>query len=388
MTDTIGVEIGPKGSAGSPVLRLSLHWPMNGAWSAELQAASDATFSVGDIVTLRLPTTLALVGRVSRAELSSGRWYLRATGGRLDWGQPIDLKHYRKTNVDQVLADLGLAADLAPIDVDLPFWLRKASTIGEAVQQLAGFLQVNWRILESGALRIRAEDAAPSDVLTSAGDSVEIFRDGARGIVEVAVDAAVIEPGVAFGSDLVGDVQYEVGGDGEPLRCRYYTQQRAALRGVFERLVRWVTRDALFLGQYSAVVQRQAPDGTLDVLPDDPRLAAGGLQSVPIRHGMPGVQVRVPVGGRVLLGFDAGDSRQPYCALWHAGQVTEVQIGGASAVALAELVSQRLAAMQIAIDTHLHTSAAPGSPTTPPTPPIVWPTDQQSPISAEVLKCR
>src|SRR5690606_15789866 len=123
-------------------------------------------------------------------------------------------------------------------------------------------------------------------------------------------------------------------------------------------LIRWVTRDSLFLGQYTAVVQRQAADGTLDLLPDDPRLRGTGLQAVPIRHGLPGVEVEVPSGVRVLLGFDAGDSRRPYAALWHSEQVTAVRIGGSDAVALAPLVSARLDAIQAAFDTHIHTTTA------------------------------
>jgi hypothetical protein len=54
-------------------------------------------------------------------------------------------------------------------------------------------------------------------------------------------------------------------------------------------------------------------------------------------------------------------------------------------VALAGLVITRLEAMQSAIDSHTHTSAAAGSPTTTPVPPIIWPT---SGVAATKLKAR
>lgn len=324
-----------------PCMSCSLHLPMSGAWSAELQVARDVELTPGDQVTLYLPGA-TFQGSVVRAGIFADRMRVRLTGGAADWSFPVELKHYRKATVDDVLADLGLEPD-EPVDVDLPFWVRKHTTIGESVRALAELLQVNWRVNPDGSLRIRAED--PETVNPQA---VEISRDAARGIVEIAPDVANVLPGCQVGEDLVGDVIYEVSED-SPLRCRYYTEARGRLRGTLERLIRWVMRDALYLGTYSALVVRQAADGTLDVLPDDERLRAGGLQAVPIRHGLPGVEVDVPAGERVLLAFDAGDPRKPYAALWHAGQVTAVRIGGTEAVALATLVEEQLVALKDAI---------------------------------------
>jgi hypothetical protein len=360
---------------GQPALNLSLHLPMNGAWSAELQVSSDVELAAGDAVTITLPGDVTYQGRVVRAGIQDERLNVRLTGGAPDWGQQVELKHYHKSDGDAALRDLGVATD-APLELDLDFWTRPPGTIGMAVQALATTAQVNWRVNPDGTIRIR--DEAPFAVTA---DAIELTRDDRRGIVEVAPEIASIMPGTTLGDDQVGDVIYDFG---DVFRCRYYIQQRARLRGALERLVRWATRDALFLGQFTAQVVTQAGDGTLDLMPDDQRLRATGLQSVPIRHGLPGCKVKIPPGERVLLAFDAGDPRLPYAALWHEGQVLEVQIGGALAVAIAQYVDANFQALKLSFDAHVHASAAPLSPTSPPIPPT--PPFLPAPTSSLLLK--
>lgn len=334
---------------GEPVIAASLHLPLNGAWSAELQVSSDAALTPGATVRLGLPGDVVYVGRIVNAGIFGERLHARVTGSSTEWGRPIDVKHYRNADGDQAMRDLGIQTE-APLELDLPFWTRPLGTIGDAVQALATLAQVNWRVLSNGTVRMRAE--APFAVEP---DAVEISRDDARGIVEVAPEFAFIQPGTTLGDDQIGDVIYTFGEEG--LRCRYYTQQRAKLRGGLERLIRWVTRDAFYLGQFTCQVISQAGDGTLDLLPDDLRLRAQGLQSVPIRHGLPGVTVKVTPGARVLLGFDGGDPRQPYAALWHEGSVLEVAIGGTLPVAIAQLVDAQLNALRTAITAAAATEA-------------------------------
>lgn len=56
----------------------------------------------------------------------------------------------------------------------------------------------------------------------------------------------------------------------------------------------------------------------LEVVPDDARVKGFGLGSIPIKVGLPGYEVEVPEGARVLLGFEAGDPKRPYCAIWES----------------------------------------------------------------------
>jgi hypothetical protein len=73
---------------------------------------------------------------------------------------------------------------------------------------------------------------------------------------------------------------------------------------------------------YPCSVATQAGDGTLDLIPDDERIKGTGLSGIKIRYGQPGWTATVPANTRVLLGFEAGDPKRPYAALWDAGAVT------------------------------------------------------------------
>lgn len=159
----------------------------------------------------------------------------------------------------------------------------------------------------------------------------------------------------------------------------------------FARLVRWVMRDAVYQRLYPARVVGQAPGGgRLDLLPDDERIRGVGTQGVPIRHGLPGVSVEVPVGARVMLGFEEGNPAKPYAALWEGvTPFTLINVGdfhvetggtsragnGSQFVALANLVLNELNAIKTAYDTHVHTynpgplAAAPTLPPVSPLPP-------------------
>lgn len=91
------------------------------------------------------------------------------------------------------------------------------------------------------------------------------------------------------------------------------------LLDAFKGLVDWATRERPFLKLYPATVRAQNGD-TVDLDPDDASIKAGGLQGVPLRHGLPGVTLELDVGRRpkVLLGFEGGDPTRPYAALWSA----------------------------------------------------------------------
>jgi hypothetical protein len=100
------------------------------------------------------------------------------------------------------------------------------------------------------------------------------------------------------------------------------------------RLIRFITRDRIYLRSYPAVVEKQHEDDTLDLSPDDPRIRGTGLSHIPIRHGLPGVTVRVPQGARVLLWFAEGDPTKPYASLWDPGAIESISFnGGTSPIA-------------------------------------------------------
>jgi hypothetical protein len=102
----------------------------------------------------------------------------------------------------------------------------------------------------------------------------------------------------------------------------------ADARNALERFVRWVMRDTVYHGLYAATVELQHDDGSVDLLPDDDRVMGTGLSRVPIRHGLPGVTVKVVTGSRVLLGFVGADPRRPYASLWEPGTIQSISFHG------------------------------------------------------------
>ncbi len=83
-----------------------------------------------------------------------------------------------------------------------------------------------------------------------------------------------------------------------------------------ERFVRWIMRDVTFHRQYIATVTAQTSSGLLDLEVDDPNISATGFQGVPLRNGLPAIQLEVETGSTVLLAFENGDPAKPYAALW------------------------------------------------------------------------
>lgn len=96
-------------------------------------------------------------------------------------------------------------------------------------------------------------------------------------------------------------------------------------------LVREALSSVDYFALYEATVVSQNANGTLELRTETSKLP--GLQQVPIRHGIPGVEVDVVAGGRVLVGFRNGDPSRPFAALWDAATVSEIRLaGGSSAV--------------------------------------------------------
>lgn len=100
------------------------------------------------------------------------------------------------------------------------------------------------------------------------------------------------------------------------------------VRSIVDRLV---TPRIDPLAFYDATVRAMNPDGTVDIQTDATRWGAG-LSRVPIKHGLPGVSVKVKTGARVRLGFLGGDERNPFVALWDPGSLDELTITSAGKV--------------------------------------------------------
>lgn len=364
---------------GEPIIEGQVHLPLNGPWTAKLAVQSDIVPVPGQTIALALGSTIYF-GYVQSAGAFASRLNVRLVGGMKDTSEKLLPSHKHKTNVDSLVKELGYELDM-PSGVSLPFWSRSEGTRGMAIQSLANRLSVPWRFLPDGRLRMRVEDNIQTQ-LTSFG-GIELNRDAERGLVILGIEKGGILPGTVLGQDNIGDVFYDLSTN---VRCRYYTNSKSPFRSSLESIVRFVTRDTLYLGSYLCSVVQQNLDNTLDLYPFDARIQAKGLQNIPIRYGVPGLVCKLPPGVLCMLSYGNGQPSDPYVAMFDSGghassyvyNVDRVEYGGTIPVALADYVDARFSDLAQKLDLHTHISAAPGSPTT--TAGISTPSTTFSPI--------
>ena len=134
------------------------------------------------------------------------------------------------------------------------------------------------------------------------------------------------------------------------------------IMGALESFVRGLFPNIDYLALYPARVAAQNGDGTLELVPDDPRLP--GLSSVPVRYGTPDTTAVVASGARVLLGFAGGDPSKPIATVWESASITSITIGASGPTqpaALGQDVRTELDAIWNILSTHVHAGVTTGS---------------------------
>lgn len=104
------------------------------------------------------------------------------------------------------------------------------------------------------------------------------------------------------------------------------------LLGPLRRLVRQMTARVDYFASYSAIVNTDNGDGTLDITPEDSRLHS--MSGIPKLHGLPGVVSTVAQNAKVVFVFQNGDPSKPAVVLYDATAATKVSLQG-SAINLA-----------------------------------------------------
>lgn len=103
------------------------------------------------------------------------------------------------------------------------------------------------------------------------------------------------------------------------------------LRSALAAVVQQLTGHTDFHAVYLAEVRGQNDDLTVELRPESPRL--GDFSRVPLR-GLPGVQVKVKKGARVLLGFENGDPARPYASAFSADSLQEIVVTAETKITL------------------------------------------------------
>lgn len=90
------------------------------------------------------------------------------------------------------------------------------------------------------------------------------------------------------------------------------------LKGAFLALARGADPTIDYKALYRGKVLKQHDNlRRVDLQPSDPRLPP--MSNIPLRVGVPGLDVTVPPGHLLLIGWENGQPDHPFACLWEAG---------------------------------------------------------------------
>jgi len=325
---------------GRLVLAGTLREPARGAWTArlELDAEDGDLDGVVDLAIGDARWSGWAVG-----DVEGGRTIVRVVGGQDGLRERLHARYYFRTTVRQVVEDilretgekLDPDSDRVVLAMALGRWARaglEAQSSLTAVLKQAG---ASYRVTRRGLVLVFKADTFPTVsmkyVLTS--------RDPALGTMEITPeDSPLARPGVAVDQHRVVEVLTEIE-SGTVTQTLTLEDKSGRTRGAaaqfLEATRRTVEGPLLFSQWYPAKVVKQESDGTVELYPDHEGIRGNGITKVPIRHGLPGVTVKVKLGERVILFFEEGDPLKPACALWPDGSsVLEVVLSADTRITL------------------------------------------------------
>ncbi len=322
------------------VLSATITEPKEGAWTARIELDSDDPIT--GPVALQDGLTI-WNGAQKRGAQEHGRTIALLVGGSGGLSQVLKVRNYKAPRIAELIADLmGDTLEAISPDVTLDIlssqierWSRRSGPGGLSLKQIVDETSADvWRIRRDGLIWFGVE-AYPE--VPSSFQFTEISRDPSEDSITIAPeeDQVLVAVGDKFLDRNVAGVVTHI----SPGSLRQViswedpngSTTKDRLLGPMRTMVNaFVGRDIDYCRHYPCVVRAQNSDGTLDLMPDDERIRGNGFQSIIIDHGLPGITVKVPTGGRVNLFFQNGDPKQPRASTWEGSGVTEIAIDGGS----------------------------------------------------------
>ena len=319
---------------GAPILRGVVTLPRQGVWHADLEL--EASEAPSGSVLLQLGSALSLRGVAEPRAVGvfAGRVRVRVLGGAGGLQRQLDPKWYAGAPRELPLRDLveeageRLSSRTDPAlmgEVLSPGWARVRGTAAEALGRLLEGTGASWRILPDGSLW-----AGPETWPTAQGmaDLVVLEEDRSRGHLVLATEAPQLLPGQTLRGDRVSDVELTI----EPERLRLEALLERSVPGVFDRIKgalvalveHLILRRTRYLGSYWGTVVRTDAGGRLEVRLDDE--AYPPVTAVTLRAGIPGAELQLVDGCRVLVSWEAGDPRRPIARPWDEAGLKELRV--------------------------------------------------------------
>lgn len=325
-------------STEKAVLSGTIMMPLYGVWTADLVINATDGFSGGTHVDIVAEDGVTLTGTV--AESRTGDFlntiHTRILGGAGGMGVTATPGGYvqPQARVSDVLNGLTRSAGETLsstvsqqfLSTNLTAWMVTERAVSEVLDILLEQVEptFGWRILSDGKLWMGAESWSTSDTAFQL-----LVRNPVEGYFDLGVESPAITPGVELPDvGRVSRVEHAI--ESGAIRSRVWvpTDQQPGIADSIDVLIDHRLAKLDYFALYDATVKSQSADlTTVDLQPEDPRI--GGLQRVPIRNGLAGCSQEVPTGTKIRLGWDRGDPRRPFAALWDGGEnVTRLKLGG------------------------------------------------------------
>lgn len=324
------------GTTTAAVTHLSLLIPRVGQWTADVTLDVDAGPTAA--------CTLSLDGRAYQGHVVRGAAYAGAWRGRIVGSVALlgtaPATALQGATLALVLRDLvgavgiTLSADTGPLDAVAPRWHRHEGSASAAVADIARAAGYAWRVRPDGTLWLGSDTwstvtpASPVDVLDELPEA---------GRITLAGDTLDLAPGTTLALRerdpvRVGCVEHRATAD-DLQTVVVAEREGGTLLAALDRLLGRLTRRVDYTALWPARVVAQQGNGSLDLVPDSPRVAP--CQGVPYRT-LRGLSVEVSAGARVLLGYEGGEPSRPYALAWEIGDATSVRVNGGSTRAARE----------------------------------------------------
>ncbi len=302
-------------------LTVELRKPRVGPWHAEVEIDEEVTLPNEVQITIE---SSVFTGFVKNQRAFAGRTRAWIVGGNGGFANVVGAQDYVRpaalTVIRDILSTAGerLSSESDELKTSLPHWQRKGARASIALRAITEKLALDWRVLDDGATWFG------TDKWTEVKAEAVILDELDENTLLVAADSfaelAKLQPGSTFGGIRIEQVTHLVS-SGSTRTTVKSTSVDSEL-GLLVSALRSIVENS---NTYLCKVRTQNSDGTLQLEPEDERIKGRGLGSVPIRHGLPGFEVKVKAGAQVHVAFDGGDPSKPYASLWTPGNAGCVQ---------------------------------------------------------------
>lgn len=324
-----GPDVGYPRANNVPMLGHEIVMQEKGAWTATVTLDLDDEDDENDGRTHVGPFVIDVDGVEFRGTVvpdRSGSFggvrKVRVVGGAGGLDYELESRNYAggfvtfKTIFSDILRDSGEAMSVEckteVLNTRFQTWQRSRGRTKDCLDVLCARVGFTWRVLRDGTIWVGSDEWPEVEPTGTV-----MHEHHSAGVVKVAPDFATLVPGIIVRGQKIKQVVHRTNHKStESLRTDCYARSTQEL---FGKLTERSNKKTEYAYRYRCVVDRQNPDGTVDVTTDDPRMKGRGIAKCVIRVGIPGTTVKVSQGARCLVGWVDGVPDLPYVDSWESG---------------------------------------------------------------------